>query len=207
MNLTVEQMNAQPQQFQLLHSFQHQEIIPFLQKFIYCRNPYTIFYWGINILFLGFLGFQIGLDNAVNLDDKLIYAGLGVFVFFFGLVPIHELIHGIAYQIIGAKKVSYKADLRKLMFLTVADKFVANRREFLLVALAPFTIINSLLIISSLYFSGVWFYLILGMLIFHTAGCSGDFGLVSYFYENRQKDILTFDDAANEITYFYEKHN
>jgi len=41
----------------------------------------------------------------------------------------------------------------------------------------------------------------------HTAGCSGDFALLSYFYSFWEKDPLTFDDVEAGVSYFYIKYN
>ena len=33
--------------------------------------------------------------------------------------------------------------------------------------------------------------------------CSGDFGLLNYFEFNKEKQIVTYDDVENKISYFY----
>ena len=33
--------------------------------------------------------------------------------------------------------------------------------------------------------------------------CSGDFGLLSYFEFNKDKQVVTYDDIENKISYFY----
>jgi hypothetical protein len=39
----------------------------------------------------------------------------------------------------------------------------------------------------------------------HTAGCSGDFALMSYFYNYWEKNPVTYDDVAGQMSYFYLK--
>jgi hypothetical protein len=33
--------------------------------------------------------------------------------------------------------------------------------------------------------------------------CSGDFGLISYFEYNKERQIVTFDDVEQKLSYFY----
>jgi RNA polymerase sigma factor (sigma-70 family) len=37
----------------------------------------------------------------------------------------------------------------------------------------------------------------------HAAMCSGDFGLLSYFEYHKTKQVATYDDVENKISYFY----
>jgi hypothetical protein len=43
------------------------------------------------------------------------------------------------------------------------------------------------------------------ILFAHTAMCSGDFGLLNYFEFYKDKEIVTYDDVENKISYFYEQ--
>jgi hypothetical protein len=47
---------------------------------------------------------------------------------------------------------------------------------------------------------------IIGTLLMHSSMCSGDFGLLSYLEFHKDKELVTFDDVANKITYFYVRH-
>ena len=89
--------------------------------------------------------------------------------------------------------------------MALADKFVANRKEFTIVALAPFIVISVTLLILFFIVSNIWTLTIAGILLSHTAMCSGDFGLLSYFECHKNKQVVTYDDVANKITYFYGK--
>ncbi|MEO5947545.1 MAG: DUF3267 domain-containing protein, partial [Chitinophagaceae bacterium] len=79
----------------------------------------------------------------------------------------------------------------------------ANRKEFQIVALAPFTVITTILLISLFFAGQLWSLTILGILLTHTAFCSGDFGLLSYFDFHKDKEVVTYDDVENKISYFY----
>jgi hypothetical protein len=46
---------------------------------------------------------------------------------------------------------------------------------------------------------------VLSIYLTHTAFCSGDFGLLSYFDFNKDKEVVTYDDRAGKVSYFYGK--
>ena len=95
--------------------------------------------------------------------------------------------------------------LKKFYFLAMADQFVVNKREFQIVALAPFVIISSLAIIGLFFVGSLWSFAMLGILLMHTACCSGDFAMLSYFDFHKDKTVVTYDDKENKVSYFYSK--
>jgi hypothetical protein len=118
-------------------------------------------------------------------------------------VPLHEYIHVLAYRSQGAVNTSYAANLKKFFFMALADKFVANKKEFEVVALAPFVVISMAAVILFLVLSKEWQLSMAGLLLAHTAMCSGDFGLLSYFEMHKDKQVVTYDDVENKLSYFY----
>lgn len=91
--------------------------------------------------------------------------------------------------------------------MALADKFVADKKEFEVVALAPFVAITAMFILLLCVAGETWTITITGILLAHTAMCSGDFGLLSYFACHRDKQVVTFDDVAGKISYFYGRSN
>lgn len=87
--------------------------------------------------------------------------------------------------------------------MALADKFVANKKEFEIVALAPFTVITTTLIILLFLANANWTLTVSSVLLAHTAMCSGDFGLLSFFEFHKDKEAVTYDDVENKISYFY----
>lgn len=189
--------------YELTDQFSHTSIVSFIQPYLKATNFVMLFYWGFNLVLI-----LIAIISWITLPqgnkEALIHFCLGTAAFVV-LIPIHELIHGIGYKIAGAPKVSYKAYLRKLIFYAMADKFVISARPFIVLAIAPFIIINSLLIIGIAISSGHASWLMVGALMMHTMGCAGDFALISYYYVNRRKEIVTYDDQSAQITYFFTK--
>ena len=91
-----------------------------------------------------------GVSNFI-IGDGLTYLCYG-FAIAFTLVPIHEYIHALAYKSQGAATTSFDANWKKFYFMAIADKFVASKKEFQIIALAPFITINLILIIMILLF-------------------------------------------------------
>lgn len=203
-------MKVKPEQlpslgYRLDNELNHTQLIPFVKSNLRQRNPVSLFYWSFNVVtFAGFIYFLIR-EQRLTTFQCLMQAFLGVFLFFIILLPVHELIHGLFYKILGAKKVSFAAQWRQLVFYGVADGFVADMKEFLIVALTPFIIINSALVLFMFFASSNLFWTLFGALILHTGGCFGDYGLVSYFYNNRKQSPCTYDNAADKKTFFYLK--
>jgi hypothetical protein len=191
----------------LLDNLGHKELIPFVRTYLKKRTPISLFYTFCNVIIVGIIVFwfwkSYGTDSF-NLGNAFTHFSYGLAIAF-GLIPVHEYIHVLAYKSQGANRTSYDANLKKFYFMAIADKFVANKKEFQIVALAPFVIISTTLILL-LFISGqLWTFTILGILLTHTAFSSGDFGILSYFDYHKNKDIVTFDDKENSISYFYGK--
>ena len=87
--------------------------------------------------------------------------------------------------------------------MALADKFVANKNEFGIVVLAPFISISMIFLLLLTIASYNWSLTILGILLCHTAMSSGDFALLCYFEFHRDKEVVTYDDVENKISYFY----
>ena len=204
-------MNLKPNQLQqngyvLLDSLEHKALIPFIQIYLKKKTFAVIFYWAANMLiFLIILLrlYQFYQPEKFKFGDAIGHLSYG-FALAFCLIPIHEYIHVLAYKSQGAKTTSYDVNLKKFYFMAIADKFVANRKEFTVVALAPFVLISFAFLIVFLCVEPLWTFTILGILFTHTACCSGDFGLLSYFEFYKHKKIVTYDDKENGISYFYE---
>ena len=89
--------------------------------------------------------------------------------------------------------------------MAIADRFVANRKETFIAAPHAFVVITTGLVL--LLFRGRQLATDHRR---HAAGpygyVSGDFGLLSYFACHPDLDIVTWDDRANNISYFTVKN-
>lgn len=189
----------------LLDELGHKELVPFIQNYMKKRTKYSVFYYVINFLIFGLVGYFF--VKGYNLEDysignRFTYFSYGLAIAF-ALLPLHEYIHVVAYKSQGATNTSYDANLKKFYFMALADKFVANKKEFEIVALAPFVVITTILTILLFLANTNWTLTVSSILLAHTAMCSGDFGLLSFFEFHKDKEPVTYDDVENKISYFY----
>lgn len=189
----------------LLDQLDHKELVPFVQTYLKKRTKYSMLYYLSNLTVFGLAGYLFveGYHHPdYNLGKRFTYFAYGLALAFV-VLPLHEYLHVLAYKSQGATNTSYDANLKKLYFMALADKFVANKKEFEMVALAPFVVITTVL--TGLFFvvNAHWVLTLAGVLLAHTAMCSGDFGLLSYFEFHKDKETVTYDDVENKISYFY----
>lgn len=149
-------------------------------------------YYGVTLL-------KGSSSAGVSVLWQLGAAVIGLFV----LLPIHELIHGLAFNYVGAPKVGYGYSLKGLMVYAYSHLFPTTMREVALVAIMPFVVITGGLVIGW----GVWpDYKVVWaiLLLIHTSACIGDFALVKYYRRNRYRTIYTYDDVEVERrSYFF----
>jgi hypothetical protein len=203
-------MKIKPEQladngYVLLDELRHMELVPFIRTYMKKRTRYSIFFNLANILIFGLTGylFMTGFNQPdYDPGNRFIHFCYGLAIAF-TLIPLHEYIHVLAYKSQGAMNTSYDVNLKKFYFMALAHKFVASRKEFIIVALAPFITITTILSVLLFIVNANWTLTIIGVLLAHTAMCSGDFGLLNYFEFNKDKKVVTYDDIENKISYFY----
>lgn len=198
----VEKYNI-PQEYKLRDTLIHENLFDFIMPWMKKNNIYTRTY---NYLMLGgltILGGLIGFKFATGTLDTTLFTHLFLgFALTFLLIPFHEALHGIAYKIAGAQKVTYKAHWKKLTFYAIADKFPIGYKPFRYIALLPFIVITTIGIIMIFIFPEYW-VLFLGILLAHSTFCGGDFALLSYMYIHRHWNILTVDDVEEGKSFFF----
>ncbi len=133
----------------------------------------------------------------------MIMAGV-IFSFSF-LILIHELIHMLAFRILGKRGLRIGANLRQFIFFVEADKIVLNKREYLFIAILPFVLVLFLGISLGFLFwndSIAYFFICVGAI--HSLFCAGDMAIISLMF-HESKEMYTFDDAHKQTAYFYRK--
>jgi hypothetical protein len=204
MQLTPQNLSAQG--YTQLEALNHSELIPFVMRCLRKRNFPTVFFFVFNVL-AGIGMMYLLFDHQkgdYGIGKRLLYICYGFCVSFL-FIPLHEWIHVWAYRLCGAKKTSLSANWSKFYFMALAHDFVANARAFMVIALAPFVIISSLLL-TGIFFGDVLTQLLCcGALFAHSTMCAGDFGLLGYFAQHGDQKIVTYDDVEKGISYFYGK--
>jgi len=186
----------------------HEELIVFVSDHIRPDNlPIRLFYL-FNLPVLGYIFFKlydIIFIHPLNWIYLLSVILLSFILFAIIVIPVHELLHALAFKILGANKVSIHAQWGRMLFYSIADKFVMNSREFIFLALTPFVLINLGLVFGIICLHGEFKVMAVVFLFFHLTGCIGDFALLGYLYKNRHQNILNYDDKELEKSYFYEE--
>jgi hypothetical protein len=132
--------------------------------------------------------------------------GIAIILLFTITIVLHEMVHGIAYKLNGAPRISFGVNWREFYFYAVADQFVLGRKAFTFVALSPFISISLGLIVSISVLGQFGKWILFFSLFLHTGACAGDFVMLSFFEINKKfKKMLTFDDVKAGLSYFYGK--
>lgn len=206
MNYKIEDLKDTAR-FKLIKTLHYTGIIEFVFKNIQNKNLPSRFYTFFNLFILVIIiglsvsGFQNDLFNFKDYIFSFLWGFLSGSIF---VIPLHELIHGLAYKLKGAPKINFGADLGQAIFYVAADNFVIGKKTFFFVAIAPFVTIN-ILALFLINFSGPSSIIsILFFLLFHNIMCIGDFAMISFFVENKAKELFTYDDHKERTSYIYE---
>ena len=111
--------------YELLLIMDFQDMIPFVFTQIKRRGIMSFLYGLVNLLMAAFILFFLGRGLlSGTLSGKIILMQL-VSGFLAGsilVIPAHELIHGLAYRLLGARKIHFGADLKQFIFFVTADR-------------------------------------------------------------------------------------
>ena len=201
-------------QLQRDESFEKLEVIPYdnVLSFVFgnmrpVRSSMVVYYGSI-IIYIFLVGY-LGIKGFISSEFTFLRFG-GIFL---GgaiagsiiVIPFHEGLHGLAYYILGARKIYFGADLKQMVFYVSANKYVLERTKFFILALTPFVVINITVLYVIFFTSISWQIVGISFLFFHNIMCLGDFAMVNYFQNNKEKELYTFDDHQNKISYIYVK--
>lgn len=209
-NPTIAELNGED--YTLIKELSFTNIKPFILNIIGKRNPLLtayMVYQSISLLALIFL-FLYHIYVAIKLpgsDLKNVYALLAGLLFSFSvLVVIHELIHAVTYYFLGKRQLKFGASLQKFIFYVHAHQQVVNRKEFMLVALAPFVLVHVLTLpFVVLHWQSPLSVFFTIVLLAHALFCAGDFAMISFSMTQYGKKWFTYDDSTNKTARFYIK--
>lgn len=188
----------------------YEEVVPFVFNNIKQFNLSTVVFYITNTIFLIFLVVHLlssPFEGGFSLWHFLFSGVLGFIIFPILLVPLHEILHAAVYKLIGADRIKIGMSLSQYLFYVTADRFVAGFYEMILVALAPFVLISTMLIYLFLTLDSGISTALLMSLFAHGTMCIGDFAVLSFFFENGRSRLLTFDLHEEKKAYFYLKNS
>jgi len=207
-NPTIEELRN-PEKYELIAQFNHSQIKEFVINQLTTKSRMIKVYMVYQILMImvGMLFFTRSIVLAFQSSSTPLYYSLAALVFCFTLlIIIHELLHGAALTLTGAKHINFGGYLKKFIFYAEADRFVINRRQFAFIALTPLFAIKLITLIGIIFlFNHPVFYFLIFVMSSHSLFCAGDIGLLSIFYQHKKTAIFTFDVKAEKTSYFYRK--
>ncbi len=181
------------------------EMTPFVLKNIRGREMIALLYFTLNLATLIFIIVYLlwGVTKGF-LDGKQIFWQMftGVLAGSIVIIPVHEILHGAAYRLLGAREIRFGVDFQQFIFFVTADRFPITRNQLRFLAMTPFLAINLTAIIATiLWFSDLTLFTAT-LLLSHNIMCIGDFALTSY--ANRQHGKLySYDEIEKKKSYFY----
>jgi len=207
-NPTINELRN-PERFEIIAQVNHQQIKEFVVDRLTSEGKIIRIYMYYQILMItvGMFFFTRSIVLAFKGDSVPLYYTLAALVFCFSvLIVFHELLHGIALKLAGAKRVTFGGYFKKFVFYAEADQFVINRRQFAFIALTPLIVVKLVTLTGIiLFFSHPVFYFLMFVMSAHSLFCAGDIGLLTMFYQNRENEIYTFDVRAEKASYFYKR--
>lgn len=187
--------------YELISVLGFDEVQSFVGEYYWQRRTPLIYAHIALTLLLAGVWLGVGIADGMNWADGFIMWAAG-FAGFLLLLPVHEALHGLVYRRLGATDVRYGINWRQLYAYAIAHRFVANTRQFIWVALTPFVVISSLLLLAAALLPDFRAYLLV-ILVWHTMGTAGDFSLLNYFSLQGKRTLYTYDDADSKKSYFY----
>ena len=188
--------------FEQLDELRYDDLLPFAARYFFERTSWIIYLHHA----LSLTALAAVIAAAVVRDIPFVAAlqqfVLGFAAMFVVVLPIHEALHALAYRMAGAREIRWKVLWRYLAAYVVAERFVAGRAVFFFVALAPFVVISPALLLFAATWPA-WAVFWLTVLLWHTAGVSGDWALLNYYWLHRQREIYTYDEGGK--SYFFAR--
>jgi hypothetical protein len=192
-------------QYRHILTLSYNEIVPFVFRYLKKYTfPVLLYLILLSLSFIWFIISWISLDSDYStlLIGTHMLAGLVIIPLL--LVIPHELLHIVPYYISGARKIRIGAEWKQYYFYVTADKFPVSSTVFICVALTPYIIITTIFIILGLFSLPLWQMTFIASLFVHMTMCAGDLALINFYYINREKNIITWDDVEKKEAYFYE---
>lgn len=203
----TETLQEDPAYRQILE-LEFSEMIPFVLSNIRKRGIIPLLYLGINMLF--FLFIILYAVRGVRMDlltgGKIFWQLLaGILAGSILVIVPHELLHGLAYRIIGARKIRFGMDMQQFIFYVTADRFPISKAQLAFLAMTPFVLINLVVIACTAVWASQFTLFSAAFLFCHNIMCIGDFAIVNYAF-TQKGEVYTYDDTANRRSYFFERN-
>jgi len=202
----IEKLHHDPGYRQILE-LEFSDMIPFVLSNIRKKGLFSILYLTINMAFLAFIILYAIwglLDMQITWATIIKQTLSGIFAGSILVIPVHEILHGLAYRILGARKIEFGADLQQFIFFVTADRYPVSGNQLYFLAMTPFVVINLVIVaITALVFPQVILFAAF-LLLSHNIMCIGDFAIVNYV-RLTPGGVITYDETENKRSYFFQE--
>lgn len=207
-NPTIYDLQNQ-EKYELIAELHHRQIKDFVLERLSegGKMVYGFMIYQAAMILIGIFFFTRSIVLAFRVSPETFYYSFAALIFCFTiLIPVHELLHGIALKLTGAKKINFGGYLKKFIFYAEADRHVLNKKQFAFIALTPLFAVKIITLTAAiLCFSYPVFYFIIFVMSAHSLFCAGDIGLLSIFFKYGNSEIFTFDVKAEKTSYYFKE--
>lgn len=192
----------------LLEKVTHDEFKEFakteLAKEGFYQKVYSITLILTSLSFCAGVGYGLALFFLSDQIFHLIHIVAGLAFCFTVLIISHELLHALAYKLVGAKQVYFGANLSQFLFYAASDGEKFSGRQFRFIALFPFLTVLAAGVVCLITLPQ-YFLFTLTALFIHSVFCGGDFAVLNYINQYDLDEVYTFDVKEKKETYFYQR--
>jgi len=206
--LTPEALQNQ-EKFELIDTVTYKEMKPFIIKTIRNKSLLLTVYavvQGITMVVFAVIMAYLVVLSVKNgtVTPSLKYYLMALGCSFTLLIPVHELLHALAFLVLGKRDIGFGMQLKQFIFYAEANRQVLNRKEITVIAFTPLLLVGIASILFCIFTSTTpLFYFGLGIFLIHFLFCAGDMAMVSYF--NQQENIYSYDDRKERRSYFFKE--
>jgi hypothetical protein len=205
-NPAVETLRTDPG-YRMVLDLPFHDLIPFVLGQIRKKGFMSALYLACNLIMLAMVILAILyaiVDPSFSGRDILFQSLMGILSGSILVIPVHELLHGLAYRLLGAKKILFGADIKQFIFYVTADRHPVSGRQIHFLALCPFVLINLATLLLTLFlFKGAFLFSAV-FLLSHNVMCIGDFAISNYVWNSKRR-LYSFDEPSGKRSYFYEE--
>jgi len=182
------------------------DIAPFVIDYIRRRTAVTGFFWTLCLLAaLLAVKIRFNISGYYEFLQIIPHTLLGLIIFPVLIIPVHEFLHVLPFAFTGARNIRTGMDLKQFIFYVTVHREVVTPGKFRIVAIVPFLAVTSALLFLIYFLPPLWKWSLSLFLFVHITMCAGDFAMLNFYYVNREKKILSWDDADLKEAYFYEE--
>ncbi|HUS86120.1 MAG TPA: metalloprotease family protein [Bacteroidales bacterium] len=204
MNNRLEKIKTDPAYNHLL-TIQYNDIVPFVFEYLKKYTlPVILSYLFITCSLIWMVITRIGITGDFPFPVILLHSLIGFILIPLLLILPHELLHVLPYWFTGARDIRIGAEPGEFYFYVTAHNHPVGNSGFQIIAITPFIIISLILVPVSFFLTPLWQWSIVSAFFMHNTMCAGDLALINFFYLNRDKKIITWDNAEEKKAYFYE---